>query len=177
MVERSVLSFVDVPLPGHDDANSRQLAIDGQLLQARIDDAIGHEAGQSTLIVDGLIAFPSQQRYLEGLRGGSNEVGLPSGTIALGYCDKCFDNDGWVLATRIEIAVETVVWRSTGFAIENGIPMVRKRWRWVAGDAPPGHEWWLLEPFTPEWTVEFDRSQYEDAIDAEIQRSARMAAQ
>jgi hypothetical protein len=175
VIHVDVLSFVDVALEKYDGSAktlaSRQLAVNGIPLQDILNSRLGHEARQSTQLVEGMPAA-IEREYLRGLLGEPTDVQLPSGRIPIGWCDICFGNDGWVYAATLEIAADVVRWRAFGGDFENGFPFSKSGpwWRRRRVQPPADWEWWSADPFDPELSFTFDRVQYEAVIAAELDR-------
>jgi hypothetical protein len=166
-----VVSFVDTLLPLDGGTASRQIAINGTSLQSIIDTHSGHNARQSTQLVDGMPAA-GKSEYLHVLLGESTDEQLPGGRIPIGWCDTCFGNDGWVLAATLEITHDLVHWRAFGCDGENGFPFSNSGPWWMRRRVPPpaDWEWWTANPFDPDLSFTFERTQYEAAIAAELAR-------
>ena len=162
-----VLTFVDVPrtmLGGEAVGGfSRQIAINGELLA-------DPEDHSSLLHPD--VSARTRRTYLEQLLGEATDEELNADRTPLGYCPECLGNDGWIFATTIDFAPDTVQWSRIGYDRENGHPVEKTGpwWRRTEVPPPPDWNWWIVEPEDPELIYTFDRSAYERVIRAEIER-------
>jgi hypothetical protein len=119
------------------------------------------------------VASLEQSRtFLDGFLTGNSAEGLLPNRFELGYCPECLGNDGWVFAASLEVSGRVVRWSQLGFDMESGFPLTSTGpwWRRTSVEPPADWAWWTLNPVDPELSFTFDRSQYEAAVAAEIER-------
>ena len=156
MVERNVLSFVDVEMP-LDGTPSRQLAVDGALIA-------GASVEHSTHLVDG-VPMDAVHTYLAGLLGTASELDLPGGRFAFGYCWQCLGTDSAVNSARFVESADIISWVDVGLDSEYGTNFGEE---FLDDDSP-----WVTMLTEPAVEYHFDRSQYLEVIAAELARWTR----
>ncbi|HEY5319704.1 MAG TPA: hypothetical protein VIJ76_02400 [Galbitalea sp.] len=184
-VPLNVLRFVELSVerksawgPGRYD--SRQIEVDGELLDSYLTSRAGRAVQQSTPLVDGHAGAVTAGAYLRALLGGPKDDPLREGRIAIGYCDGCLDAScGVLLGASLAIDGATVVWSGIGFEQldEGPAPKLTPFWKKAAEPPPAIDATWEPQPFEPEITLRFDKSQYLEAIQAERRRLAAAGAQ
>lgn len=149
------LSFVDVDVDGQ---STRQIFVNGSPF-------IEGNGRHSTQLVEG-VPLDVITEFLDGLFAIGRVLSLPIGRHPLGYCDQCFSNDGWIVTAAISVEGNSVYWRDIGTDWEGGM---------LAEDRnPSGTADWVTEIRDSELAYEFDRSQYEAAIAAELARTKEL---
>lgn len=176
-----VLRFVDLAVErrsawGPGEYQSRQLAINGQLLGEYLAARTGSSVEQSTPIVQDHVGVITPAAYLRALLGGPKDDLLAESRIAIGYCDACLDGTcGTLLGARLGVEGDTVTWSEIGFDVfdDGQAPKLTPFWKRASSEpvaeTPAG---WTPAPFSPEVTLRFDREQYLEAIQAERRRLA-----
>ncbi|NYJ31060.1 hypothetical protein [Galbitalea soli] len=154
---------------------SRQLTVNDQLLSVALSERTGRAVEQSTPIVQGRAGAVDPQAYLVSLLGGPKPDPLGAGRIAIGYCDACLDAScGVVLGATLGIDDISVSWSRLGFEQEQPGPAPKLTPFWKKAppvvEVPPDHVWWVAQPFDPEVSFRFERSQYLQAVQAERRR-------
>jgi hypothetical protein len=175
-----LLGFVDVEVErktawGPGRHASRQIEINGELLDRVLAVRTGHSVEQSTPLVDGRLGAVTPAAYLRALLGGPKDDPLHEGRIAIGYCDGCLDAScGVLLGATLAIDGDTVLWSHIGFEQldEGPAPKLIPFWRKSAAPASDVAAVWEPLPFVPEVTLRFRRDQYLEAIQAERRRLA-----
>jgi hypothetical protein len=181
----NVLRFVELAVerksawgPGH--YASRQIEIDGELLDGYLTSRTGRAVQQSTPLVEGHAGAVTSGAYLRALLGGPKDDPLREGRIAIGYCDGCLDAScGVLLGASLAIDGATVLWSRIGFEQldEGPAPRLTPFWRKSAEPAVSIDATWEPRPFEPEIALRFDKSRYLEAIQAERRRLAAATAQ
>ena len=170
-----VLGFVDSrrakPL-GEGHSGSREITVNGVLLATLATQAYGHEVDPVTPLVDDYPQLAPD--FLAALTGGPVNEELRTGRVALGYCPVCLDSScGSLFAATLLISELNVEWRDLGYE-EECFGTFEKRFGGRLGYfraiSHPPEEWWLPDPIRPELHFTFDRSQYECAVNAELDR-------
>ena len=176
-----VLRFVDLPVErksawGPGEYASRQIEINGQLLNDYLAAKTGAPVKQSTPLVDEHIGTITPAAYLRALLGGPKDDVLEDGRVAIGYCDACLDGTcGTLLAATLSVDGDTVSWSNIGFEVfdDGRAPKLTPFWKKSgATPAPEASAQWTRSPFTPEVSLRFPRDAYLETLQAERRRLA-----
>jgi hypothetical protein len=171
-----VLSFVDREIEPRATAPkktpSRQLAVNGEPIGdilAHLDDA--HVVSPTATAA---VTPASLVRYFKSLIGHPGAEILRPGRVSLAYCSACLDSScGVMLVATVQANAEIVRWSAIGLEEPNYYEDPRPRAFWKKAEpvvVPPDHEWWIPNPLEPEIVYTFDRTQYQNAVQQELDR-------
>jgi hypothetical protein len=172
-VALAVLGFCDTPPQSHwgdVPAEFRSPAINGRTLQDVLTPLYATRHSDELDIAYPLTSLfdPAEQvTWLTSLTGGPSLTALEPGRTAIAYCPQCFsDTDGWVLACRITTTATTISWDR--FGIDNDTDNFGRYGKPGRAVRPPSG--WFEECFSGDFSIVFDRNQYERSVGAEINR-------
>jgi hypothetical protein len=178
---RDVLRFVDVAVErksawGPGEHASRQIEVNGQLLNDYLAARTGAVVEQSTPLVQDHVGIVTPAAYLRALLGGPKDDVLDDGRVAIGYCDACLDGTcGTLLAATLSVEGDAVIWSAIGFEVfeEGDAPKLTPFWKKASAEpVAAASARWTPAPYAPDVTLRFDRAQYLDALQAERKRLA-----
>ena len=178
-----VLRFVDLAVErksawGPGEYASRQIEVNGQLLNDYLAARIGGPVEQSTPIVEEHVGIITPAAYLRALLGGPKDDVLDEARVAIGYCDACLDGTcGKLLAATLGVEGDTVSWTNIGWEVfdDGQAPKLTPFWKKSGAEpAAQASARWSPAPFDPDVSLRFSRDQYLEALQAERRRLAAL---
>ncbi|MGJ1633888.1 hypothetical protein [Clavibacter sepedonicus] len=173
MTDLTRLGFASVDDPYEPGARKRELTLD---------DVGAEEALTDVSVVSDVHSAPmwDAPAYLASLLGTGPSVieDLPPGRIALHMCSACGDPYCGFVAADLVIAEDRVLWTGVRFEWPPGmwesVPTGIRGWmrRLIGRERPEDLEPWAAEPDPIHEDLNFDRTQYEAAVQREVARSA-----